>query len=220
MVTENLYRFFLIEQIKGPKHSRALFCASWAREKLKVLGLVIVAALSLMLPAPINAEQGTPDYLIDTKVIKAEVTAVDLESRLLTFRGPNQMPVEVHVSEKIKNLNKIKIGDQIKIEYHASVAIYLGEPGSRPKEDVDLVVERSGKGDSPGGRALETLDASALVKSIDYANRTMTLELYGGSVVTIEVDQSLKEFNSFKVGDTIQVRLTKAVAFSLETPEP
>ena len=64
------------------------------------------------------------------------------------------------------------------------------------------------------------MDANALVQSIDKTNRTLTLELNGGDVVTTEVEESSQTFDSLKVGDTIQVSLTKAIAFSLEAPEP
>ena len=220
MFVKNLHESVSGKRSEESRYCRALFGSSQTDGKSIILGLLIVAALSLMILASGNAQTATQGYTIVTKVIRAEVKDIDLENRLLTFIGANKIPVEVHVSEKIKNLDKIKVGDQIKIEYRASLAIYLGEPGARPKEDLDLEVERPGEGVSPGGQALETLDASALVQGIDKKNRTLTLKLDGGDVVTTEADQSMKNFDSIKVGDTIQVRLTKAIAFSLETPDP
>lgn len=220
MSERNLYESNWGEQNEESEYSQAPLGSSRTDGRLIVLGIFIVAALSLLILSSSSAQTESRGYTIATKVIKAEVIDVDLENRLLTFRGPNKIPVEVHVSEKIRNLNKIKVGDQVKIEYQASLAIYVGEPGSRPKEDLNLVVERPGEGESPGGRALQTMDANALVQSIDKTNRTLTLELDGGEVVTTEVEESSQTLDSLKVGDTIQVRLTKAIAFSLETPEP
>ena len=220
MIEKNSYESNWGQQNEEPDYSRAPSGSSTTDGRLLVLGILIVVVLTLMIFSSSSAQTESQGYTIATKVIKAEVLDVDLENRLLTFRGPNKIPIEVHVSEKIKNLNKIKVGDQVKIDYHASLAIYLGKPGSQPKEDLELVVERSDEGESPGGRALQTLDASALVRSIDKTNRTLTLELDGGDVVTTEVEDSSPTFDGLKVGDTIQVRLTKAVAFSLETPEP
>ena len=220
MIEKKSYENKWGQQKEESDYSRAPIGSSLTDGRLLVLGILIVAALSLIILSSSSAQTESQGYTIATKVIKAEVIDVDLENRLLTFRGQNKIPIEVHVSDKIKNLNKIKVGDLVKIDYHASLAIYVGEPGSRPKEDLDLVVERPGEGESPGGRALETLDASALVQGVDKTNRTLTLELEGGDVVTTEVEESSPTFDSLKVGDTIQVRLTKAVAFSLETPEP
>ena len=220
MIEIKQYESNWVEQNEMSDFSRAPSGSSQTGGRLLVLGILIVAALFLMILSSSSAQTESQGYTIATKVIKAEVIDVDLENRLLTFHGPNKIPVEVHVSDKIRNLNQIKVGDQVKIEYQASLAIYVGEPGSKPKEDLDLVVERPGEGESPGGRALETLDASAMVQSIDKTNRTLTLELDGGDVVTTEADKSMKNFDNIKVGDTVQVRLTKAIAFSLETPKP
>ena len=218
MFLKNLHESKRGKQSEEFQEDQALLGSSPTGGKLIILGLLIVTALSLMILASSSAQTKTQGYTIATKVVRAEVIAVDLEKRLLTFNGPKKIPVEVHVSEKIKNLDNIKVGDQVKIDYHASLAIYLGEPGTQPKEDLDLAVERPDDGDAPGGQALETLDASALVQSIDKTNRTLTLELDGGNVVTTEVDESSTTFDTLKVGDTLQVRLTKAIAFSLETP--
>lgn len=219
MFVKNLHESKRGKQGEEFEEGQALLGSSPNGGKLIILGLLIVTALSLMILASSSAQTKTQGYTIATKVVRAEVIAVDLEKRLLTFNGPKKIPVEVHVSEKIKNLDNIKVGDQVKIDYHASLAIYLGEPGNQPKEDLDLVVERPDDEDAPGGQALETLDASALVQSIDKTNRTLTLELDGGNVVTTEVDESSTTFDTLKVGDTLQVRLTKAIAFSLETPD-
>lgn len=220
MIEKKSYESNWVKQNVESDYNRAPLGSSSTDGRLLVLGILIVAALSLMILSSSSAQTESRGVTIATKVIKAEVMDVDLENRLLTFSGPKKIPVEVHVSEKIRNLNQIKVGDQIKIEYQASLAIYVGEPGSRPKEDLELVVERPGEGESPGGRSLETLDASALVQGIDKTNRTLTLELDGGDVFTTEVEESSQTFDTLKVGDTIQVRLTKAIAFSLETTEP
>lgn len=220
MIEKNLYESYWGEQNEESEYSQAPLGSSLTDRSLILLGILIMAALSLLILSSSSAQTESRGYTIATKIIKAEVIDVDLENRLLTFRGSNKIPVEVHVSQKIKNLNQIEVGDQVKIEYQASLALYVGEPGSRPKEDLNLVVERLGEGESPGGRALQTMDANALVQSIDKTNRTLTLELDGGDVVTTEVEESSQTFDILKVGDTIQVRLTKAIAFSLETPEP
>ena len=180
---------------------------------------LIGVALSLMILTSSSAQEGKPVSVTDAKVIEAEVLAVDTDKRLLTFRGPKKLPIEVHVSEKIKHLNKIMVGDQLRFEYQTSVAIYLGRPGDQPKENMDLEVERSKEGEALVVDTVKTLDANALIKSIDKTNRTLTLELEGGNVVTTEVGKSLTIFNSLKVGDTVVVRMTKAIAVSVETPE-
>ena len=151
-------------------------------------------------------------------VITAEVLAIDKEDRILTLLGPKKNVVDVHVGEEARNFDQLKLGDEVKIEYYESVAIYLGKPGTQPEADAGLVVARAAKGEKPGGYAVGAIDVSASVVGIDRKNRSLTLELPEGKVVTTEVDKSVKAFDTLKVGDTIHARLTKAIAISVETP--
>ena len=183
-----------------------------------LLSLVIFAGLSLVIAATVNAQEGKGVELSDAVVIKAEVLAIDKEDRILTLLGPKKNVVDVHVSEEARNFDQVKVGDQLKIEYYESVAIYLGKTGTQPEEDAGLVVARSAKGEKPGGYAVGAIDVSASVVGIDKKKRTLTLKLPEGNVVTTEVDKSVKAFDTLKVGDTIHARLTKAIAISVETP--
>ncbi len=182
-----------------------------------MLSLVIVAALSLVIATTVNAQEGKGVELGDAVVITAEVLAIDKEDRILTLLGPKKNVVDVHVSEEARNFDQIRVGDQLRIEYYESVAIYLGKPGSQPEEDAGLVMARSAKGEKPGGYAVGAIDVSASVVGIDKKKRTLTLELPEGHVVTTEVDKSVKAFDTLKVGDLIHARLTKAIAISVET---
>ena len=178
----------------------------------------LVVLLSLGASKIVCAQEGKGVELRDAVVITAEVLAVDKEDRILTLLGPKKNVVDVHVSEEARNFDQIRVGDQLRIEYYESVAIYLGKPGTQPEEDAGLVVARSAKGEKPGGYAVGAIDVSASVLGIDKKNRTLTLENPEGYVVTTEVDKSVKAFDTLKVGDTIHARLTKAIAISVETP--
>jgi hypothetical protein len=183
-----------------------------------LFSLVIVAALSLVIAATVNAKEGKGIELGEAVVITAEVLAIDKEDRILTLLGPKKNVVDVYAGEEARNFDQIRVGDQLRIEYYESVAIYLGKPGTQPEEDAGLVVARSAKGEKPGGYAVGAIDVSASVVGIDKKKRILTLELPEGHVVTTEVDKSAKAFDTLKVGDAIHARLTKAIAISVETP--
>jgi hypothetical protein len=183
-----------------------------------LLSLVIVAALSLVIATTVNAQEGKGVEPGDAVVITAEVLAIDKEDRILTLLGPKKNVVDVHVGEEARNFHQIGVGDQLRIEYYESVAIYLGKPGTQPEEDAGLVVARSATGEKPGGYAVGAVDVSASVVGIDKKKRTLTLELPEGNVGTTEVDKSVKAFDKLKIGDVIHARLTKAIAISVEKP--
>jgi hypothetical protein len=59
---------------------------------------------------------------------------------------------------------------------------------------------------------------SALIVGIDRSERTITLKLPDGNVVTTDVDPSVQIFDTLRVGDSIHARLTKAFAISVGAP--
>jgi hypothetical protein len=188
------------------------------RKFIVLVTLSMVVALFLGFAATVRAQEGKGIELGETVVITAEVLAIDREDRILTLLGPKKNVVDVHVGEEARNFDQIRVGDQLRIEYYESVAIYLGKPGTQPEADAGAVVARSTKGEKPGGYAVGAIDVSASVVGIDKKKRTLTLELPEGNVVTTEVDKSVKAFDTLKVGDAIHARLTKAIAISVEKP--
>ncbi len=165
-----------------------------------------------------NAQEGDGVELGDAVVITAEVLAIDKANRILTLVGPEKNVVDLEVSEEARNFDQIKVGDQLRVAYYESVAIYLGEPGTQPEGDAALVVARADKGEKPGGYAVGAVDVSVSIVKINKRKHSLDLKLPDGTVVTTKVDKSVKAFDTLKVGDSIHARLTKAFAISVETP--
>ena len=190
------------------------------KTRMNIVLITVSMAVALALGATTTgyAEAGKGVVMGDAVVITAEVLAIDKADRIVTLLGPKENVVDVVVGEEARNFDQIKVGDELKITYYESVAIYLGKPGTQPEEDAGIVVARSAKGEKPGGYAVGAVDVRAEVVGIDKKQRTVTLEMPEGNVVTTEVDKSVKAFDTLKVGDTIHARLTKAIAISVETP--
>ena len=180
-----------------------------------LIALSLVAFLALQIPTNVNA-QGVE--LGEKVVATAKVVAIDRVDRNVTLRGPDGNVVSIEVSHAAQNFDRIEIGDQVKVEYYQSVALYLGKPGQKPDATAGLVVARSAKGAKPAAIAVEAVDVAATIKAIDRKKRTVTLELPDGKKVTTKVDKSVKAFDTLKVGDSIHARYTEAVAISVEKP--
>ena len=118
-----------------------------------LMSLVMVASLALGLAATVNAQEGKGVELGETVVITAHVLAIDKEDRILTLQGSKKNIVDIEVGEEARNFDQIRVGDQLRIEYYESVALYLGKPGTQPEEDAGLVVARSAKGEKPSRKA-------------------------------------------------------------------
>jgi hypothetical protein len=180
-----------------------------------LIALSLVALLGLQIPTNVSA-QGVE--LGEGVVVTAKVVAIDRVDRNVTLRGPDGNVVSLEVSHAARNFDQIEIGDQVKVEYYQSVALYLGKPGQKPEATAGLVAARSAKGEKPAGVAVEAVDVAATIKAIDRKKRTVTLELPDGKKITTKVDKSVKAFDTLKVGDSIHARYTEAVAISVEKP--
>jgi hypothetical protein len=180
--------------------------------------VIMLAALAFGLATLAEAQEKKGVELAGSVIITAEVLAIDKEDRILTLRGPKNNVVDLEVSEAARNFDQIRVGDQLKIEYFESVAIYLGKPGTQPEGDAGVAVARAATGEKPAGLVIGFVDVSASVVGIDRNKRTVTLELPEGNVVTTEVHKSAEAFDTLKVGDAIHARLTKAIAISVEKP--
>ena len=185
------------------------------RLSIGLIVLSMVAVLALGVTTMVSA-QGVE--VGDGVVITAEVVAIDKADRTLVLLGPDGDVVEVEVGYEARNFDQIEIGDQVKVEYYESVALYLGKHGQKPEGTAGLVAARSAKGDKPAGVVVETVDVSATIQAIDKKKRTVTLKLPNGKKVTTKVDKSVKAFDTLKKGDSIHARYTEAMAISVEKP--
>ena len=183
------------------------------RTKLTVSVIVLILmAITLSIPTTVMA-QGVE--MQGTKVIMAKVTAVDPATRGMTLQGPDGNVVTIIIPPEDPHFDQIEVGDQVKVEYRESVALYIGQPG-QAEVTAETVTATSPKGAQPKAVMAGTVNVSAKVMAIDKTNRTLTLELTDGRHVTTYVDESLPGFESIQVGDTVNARLTQAIALSLE----
>ena len=180
-----------------------------------ILLAFITAALALGSASTIDAQEETVVELSNVVLFTADVVAINHNERVISLRDPDGNVVVLEVGQDARNLDQIVPGDKLKIEASNSVILYLDRPGT---EHAGIVVERAPKGEKPAGMAVETVDVTAVIKAIDKDERAVILELPDGKNVTAKAHQSVKAFDSLKVGDSFQARLTRSIAISVENP--
>ena len=186
-----------------------------SRLSIFLITLSIVTALALGVATTVKA-QGVE--VGDAVVLTAEVVAIDRVDRTLALLDPNGDVVAVEVGHAARNFDQIEIGDQVKVEYYESVALYVGKQGQKPEDDAGLVVARSKKGEKPGVVVAEAVDVSATITAINKKKRKITLKGPDGKKFKTKVDKSVKALDTLKVGDSIHARYTEAIAISVEKP--
>lgn len=182
--------------------------------------ITIVAMLAVLALwfAACSAKEKKGVEIGQTAKLSAEVVAVNQADRIVSLRGAEGNVLAVKVGQEAHNFDQIEVGDKVNVEYVESVALFLGAPGQEPEASASQVVKRAPKGEMPAGVEINTVDVSATVEDIDRENRTVTLKRPDGRLVTTRVDESVKAFDTLKVGDTVHARYTQAVAVSVEKP--
>ena len=180
-----------------------------------ILLAFLAAALALGSAWTVDAQEGAVLELSNVVLFSAEVVAIDNKDRVISLRDPDGNVVVLEVGQDARNLDQIVVGDQLKIEAYNSVVLYLDKPGT---EHAGIVVERAPKGEKPAGIAVETIDVTAVIKAIDKDERAVILELPDGKNITTKAHESVKPFDSLKVGDSFHARLKRSIAISVEKP--
>ncbi len=157
--------------------------------------------------------------LVDAVVMTATVQAINVNERLIIL-GDDQGNVQVvEASPEVKNFDQIALGDQLRIEFFESVALFLGSPADKPAESETQIMHTAPKGDKPGMVAVDVVEVIATVVEIDKENMKVKLKGPDGNVVTVKVDPAMGNLENIKVGDNIHARYTEALAISIQTPE-
>ena len=154
----------------------------------------------------------------------ATVTAVDMANRLVTIMGPEGNSVVIQVTEQVKNLPNVEVGDKVRIEYYRSAFVDI----VTDTKGVDMETEVSGarlsapEGQKPAGAVGVELVRRAEVMFVDPVQQYIKFLSKDRGLRTISLKDSpdlqhyLKEL---KKGDIVQVTYTEALGISLEPAE-
>ncbi len=180
--------------------------------------LVVLVSASFSMAQQEAAER--PGIVLgDSIVITATVQALNKADRTVVLRSSDGSVHEVEVDQAVKNYDQIEIGDEVKVEFYQALALSLGVPGEPMTEGTQSILEVAQPGDKPNLTGVEVVDVIATVSAIDKEARTATLIGPLGNSVTIQADDSMKNFDKVKVGDKVQARYIEAIAISVTKPE-
>jgi hypothetical protein len=150
--------------------------------------------------------------------VRAKVQAVNYKRRLITLKGPDGKALTFKVDKAVKRLKEIKVGDTVLAQYFTSFAYEVRKPTAAEKKNPKTVVESAGKsepGMPPAAAAALRARAIVTIEAIDHAAKTVTVKGPEGRVVTIKAEHP-ENLKRVKVGDTVAVTYSEAVAVSLE----
>ena len=159
-----------------------------------------------------------PSYFEQQKqTITATVEAIDYKTRVVTLRGSEGDRTTFKASDSVRNLNQVKVGDRVAIDYYESMAIKVQPPGEAIN-DVRIAVDRAEPGEKPGGMAAQHVTMTSIVDAMDKPASKVTLRAPDGTTRTIKV-RDPRRLDNVKIGDRVIITYTEQLAVSVR-PAP
>jgi hypothetical protein len=178
------------------------------------LGIVLLAVAGLQGCAGGGGRDDLKIERADKVTIAATVQAVDLTTRMLTLRGPEGSVFSVQAGRQVDNLPQVEIGDEVLVIYVNAVAVRMAKPGEFYDESGKQVGQAI-PGTRPGAFEISERTVTASIEQVDNPNGTVRLRLPGGTVKVVKVKDPAN-LKKVRVGDTIVITYTEAVAVSVE----
>ena len=151
----------------------------------------------------------------------ATVTAVDMERYLVTIQGPEGNSAVIQVTDQVKNLPQVKIGDVVDIQYYRSAIAELVKVDKNTTLDTTVSGAKMTRpeGDKPGGAIGLQVKRRAEVMFVDPIQKFITFLSpdRGLRKISLENSPELQHYlKELKKGDIVEVTYTEALAISLE----
>ena len=175
----------------------------------------IAAALAAIVMTSGPAAAGQKPVSSGSMITKTfTIEAIDKTSRVVTLKDPAGMLESVYCGPEVQRFDALKVGDLVTFRYHESLVTALRRPGQAPRPTESAGVTRT-PGANPGGTIAQQVTSSVTLQAIDPKTPSVTVKTDRGSVMSLHV-QDAKNLEGYKVGDTVEITYTQALAVSVE----
>ena len=191
-------------------------------KSLKVAAPVLAIIALGVSPLTVQAADTTTKQEIIDAASRAETThliatveAVDQKARIVKLKGPEGNVVDVQISDKVKNLSEVKVGDKVDIEYRESIAVSL-KPGKGPRKRLESTVVSSPEGqDKP---AVEAIHKVTVVASVLEVNQPKQIIRLRGPKRIVELKvKDPKMLEKVKEGDMVEATYAEGAAITVRS---
>ena len=158
----------------------------------------------------------------ETVKMTATVVLIDMGSRDVVLIDSKGKMHKINVSDQARNLDQVKVGDKVTVEYTEAISLQLKKRGAAdgPPASSQEAMIRSPKGMKPGGVVGRKVTAFATVVAVDPKKQFVTLRgPLGNEYVVQALDPA--QLQAVTKGDEVQVIYTEALAISVQSaPNP
>lgn len=157
----------------------------------------------------------------EVTVLTATVDSVDAKNRTVVLKNDQGQLAPMKVGKDVPNFGKIKKGDIFVVEYAQAVAVGLvaAPKGTQPGVSATRTVKVQDQANKkPFAEEIDTIYATAKIKSIDTKGRTAELTTPDGKTMKVKVDKAVLGLENFKVGDEVLVEYVQDMAVGFVAP--
>lgn len=165
-----------------------------------------VVALSLLVSGPTGQ---TPNTVVRETTITATITRIET-GRVVTLKSDNTYTT-VAVPDNLTEFNNLKVGDVVTVRYTESVIVAVQRPSAKntPAQDTTAEAQKTDKD------VIQQFKRTVTIEAIDPQGQFVNYRTEENVRALHAVrDKSLLE--GLKVGDKVEVTMTRARAVSIE----
>jgi Cu/Ag efflux protein CusF len=184
---------------------------------------LIAIGIAAALTAPVAAQTGNaavataPGKAAAAQTVKvtATITAIDKATRDVTLKGPQGNLMTVTAGPEVKNFDKLKVGDQVDLQYIEALTLELKKGGGLVvSRTVETGAAGAKPGEMPAGAIGRQVTIVADVVAVDPAKQTVTLK---GPKQSVDLRiQDPEQFKRIAKGDQVEAKFTQALAIAVE----
>ena len=175
--------------------------------------LAALMASALPWAAHAKTTPGEPKDVALRLTATGTVSAVDAGARRLSLKG-TRGEASYRVDPKVQNLDAVKVGDRVKIDYVAALVLTLKRGGAEAQAAAEREAQERATS-SPGAVVATGTSVTGKVLAVDRAKQTVRLKGPEGRVTDFRV-QDAADLVGVKAGDQVAAVLNEAVVVGIE----
>jgi hypothetical protein len=161
---------------------------------------------------------GVPGGVISKVLtIVAKVSNIDYSKRSVTLEDAQGHKRTLQISPEASNFEQVKVGDQVTVKFVEEMAVAMADAQAPAEDSGAALVAKAAEGEKPAILLADTRELTAVVKAVDLAQHSATLEFADGSSRTVAVRPDVA-LSSDAVGRHVLIRISNAMALAV-TPQ-
>lgn len=188
-------------------------CGYW----IKAVGL----AGCLCLAAPAWSQGSTApkgEAMLSSVEVTAKVAKINHKTREVTLQAADGQKTTFVADAAVQNLDQVKKGDTVTATYTEAL-VYEVMKGGKPGAEQTAAAVAAPAGSKPAGAMGQSTTVTVSIVAIDAKAPSITVKGPAGNKQTFKV-ASADKLQGVKVGDTVVINYTEAIAIRVEkTPK-